>query len=132
MHSGTQWFRMNEQGVLQNLAMREWESHFTQEYGWPMYAEYRHAIQPHAGNLTNAERLASASDFCRPLLAHVGPPASGELPTTKGFVTVTPAAVQLSALRRKPAGGTEIRVVEVEVRPVAGQSRSGLSDFGCL
>ena len=29
LHSGTQSFRMNEQGVLQNLAMREWESHFT-------------------------------------------------------------------------------------------------------
>jgi hypothetical protein len=137
LHSGTQWFRMNEQGVLQNLVMREWESHFTQEYGWPMYAEYRHALWPHGGtkiphwqqtdvmgfrhrlqpserNLTNAERLQAAGDFCRPLLAHVGPPPSGELPPTKGFVTVTPAAVQLSALRKKPGGDTEIRLVEVE------------------
>ena len=114
LHSGTQWFRMNEHGVLQNLVMREWESHFTQEYGWPIYAEYRHAIRPHAGNLTNAQRLESASDFCRPLLAHIGPPASGDLPPTKGFVTIVPAAVQLSALRTKPGGGTEIRVVEVE------------------
>ena len=96
------------------------------------------------GNLTNAQRLATAGDFCRPLLAHVGPlksldlgsminagnpqPMVGvgrpELPPTKGFVTITPASVQLSALRVKTAAGgrilpdpgTEIRVVEVEGR----------------
>jgi hypothetical protein len=40
-----------------------------------------------------------------------------DLPPSKGFVTVTPASVQLSALREKAGRQLEIRVVEVEGRP---------------
>jgi alpha-mannosidase len=114
LHTGTQWFRKDDRGILQNLVMREWESSFTQEFGWPIYSEYRHALWPHGGNLTNADRLRAAGAFSQSLLARVGKPNIGDLPATKGFVTLSPPAVQLSALRRKLGGGLEIRVVEVD------------------
>ncbi len=44
----------------------------------------------------------------------MGPPQIGDLPVTRGFVTVAPEAVQLSALRKKTDGTLEVRVVEVE------------------
>ncbi len=135
LHMGTQWFRRDERG-LSNLVMREWESLFTREYGWPIYAEYRHAMMPHSGNLTNADRLRASSAFGQPLIARVGPLQAGDLPATKGFVTITPAAVQLSALRTKAGEGIEIRVVEVEGQeapasvelgfPVAGACETNL------
>jgi len=119
LHMGTQWFRKDERGVFSNLVMREWATHFDREYGWPIYAEYRHALLPHAGSLNNAERLRASSAFSQPLIARVGPPQTGDLPAAKGFVTVTPDAVQLSALRKKAGRGLEIRVVEVEGREAA-------------
>ncbi len=39
----------------------------TREYGWPLYAEYRHLLWPHAGELTNADRLRAAAAMARPL-----------------------------------------------------------------
>jgi alpha-mannosidase len=136
LHMGTQWFRRDERGVLSNLVMREWASWFDREYGWPIYAEYRHALMPHAGRLTNADRLRAASAFGQPLIARAGVPDAGDLPAAKGFVTVTPAGVQLSALRRKSGAGLEVRVVEVEGRearatvelgfPVAGAHETNL------
>jgi alpha-mannosidase len=114
LHPGTQWFRRDEKGVVSNLVMREWESHFTREYGWPLYVEYHHALLPHAGKFDNSDRLRAASAFTRPLLTHVAAPQQGEQPTAKSFATVTPAGVQLSALRRKPNNSLEVRVVEVE------------------
>ena len=57
LHAGTQYFRHEASGSCSNLVMREWESYFTKEYGWPVYAEYLHGLMPHDGNLTNADRL---------------------------------------------------------------------------
>jgi len=116
LHPGTQWFRRGEKGLLSNLVMREWASWFDREYGWPIYAEYRHALMPHSGRLTNADRLQAASAFGQPLIARPGMTHGGDLPASKGFVLVTPAGAQLSALRRKANGRLEIRVVEVEGR----------------
>jgi alpha-mannosidase len=116
LHMGTQWFRRDERGVFSNLVMREWASHYDREYGWPIYAEYRHALLPHDGNLSNADRLRASSAFGQPLIARAGPAQRGDLPATKGFLAVTPPAVQLAALRKKPGPGLEIRVVEVEGR----------------
>jgi len=116
LHMGTQWFRRDERGVLSNLVMREWASWFDREHGWPIYAEYRHALMPHAGNLTNADRLRASSAFGQELIARVSPLQAGELPAARGFVTVTPASVQLSALRKMTGPGCELRVVEVEGR----------------
>jgi len=136
LHPGTQWFERRENGEIANLLMREWESHWTREYGWPLYSEYRHAFMPHDRKLTNADRLRASAGFAQPLMAHVGPFQTGELPASKGFITVTPAAVQLSALRKKAGKGMEIRVVEVEGKqspatvelgfPVAGACETNL------
>jgi alpha-mannosidase len=115
MHTGNQFFRF-ENGILSNLIMREWESCFSGTHGWPIYVEYRHALMPHAGNLTNADRLRTAATLTQPLLAHVGPPNAGSLPPTKGFVTVSPPAVELSAFRRTLDGKSELRLLEVEGR----------------
>ncbi len=51
LHPGTQYFKREADGVFSNLIMREWESYFTAEYGWPRYAEYRHALWPHGEKL---------------------------------------------------------------------------------
>ena len=119
LHPGTQWFRRDERGVFSNLIMREWESYFDwpiRECGWPIYAEYRHALLPHAAEFTNADRLRAAGAMSQPLLARLGPLRAGELPGTKRFVTVKPAAVQLAALRRKTRGAIELRLSEIEGR----------------
>ena len=94
------------------LVMREWESISTQEYGWPVYSEYRHALRPHAGKLTNADRLRAAAAFGRPLLARVGPPQAGDLPAAQG-------------LRHGHAGGRATVVFPQEAR--RGQWKSAWS-----
>ena len=116
LHAGTQWFRKEDHGVFSNLVMREWESYYTHEFGWPVYAEYRHGLMPHTGGLGNADRLRASREFSGPLLARLGPPRTGDLPARKGFLAVTPPGTQLSALRKKTGSGIEIRVVEVEGR----------------
>jgi hypothetical protein len=114
LHAGTQYFTRDASGVFSNLLMREWESFFTGEYGWPRYSEYRHALMPHGVSLTNAERLRSSAEFTRGLLTVVAEPQQGEMPRRKGFVSVSPENLQLSAFRKKPGGQFELRVVEVE------------------
>jgi len=116
LHLGTQFFRRDEQGVVGNLVMREWESHFTREYGWPIYAEYRYRLMPHGIGMTHSERLRAARAFSRPPLCVIAPTRHGALPLRKSFLEVVPGGVQLSALRRKISGGLELRVVEVEGR----------------
>ena len=116
LHAGTQYFQREAAGKVSNLVMREWESHFTKEYGWPIYAEYRHALWPHGGNLENAQRFRAAAAFARPLACVVREPRRGDLPPSKSFASVSPAGVQLSAFRRKRGGGYELRIVETEGR----------------
>jgi hypothetical protein len=116
LHPGTQYFRRDASGAVSNLVMREWESHFTKEYGWPIYAEYRHVLWPHRATLSNADRLRAAAGFARPLDCVVGEPGHGDLPLSKGFLSVAPSTVQLSAFRRKREGGYELRLVETEGR----------------
>jgi alpha-mannosidase len=43
-------------------------------------------------------------------------PRGGDLPLSQGFLSVSPAGVQLSAFRRKRDGGYELRLVETEGR----------------
>jgi alpha-mannosidase len=94
--------------------MREWESYFTGEYGWPRYSEYHHALLPHGGNITNAERVRAAEGFSQKLVTVVGQPQSGSLPQRKGFITVRPESAHLMVLRTKERQGFELRFVEVE------------------
>ncbi len=114
LHAGTQYFLRETRGPISNLVMREWESHFTQEYGWPVYAEYRHGLMPHGGSLRNAERLRAAAAFTRPLACNLRKPRPGDLPPCGGFLGVLPQGLELSAFRRKPAGGYELRIIETE------------------
>jgi alpha-mannosidase len=114
LHPGTQYFKCEEDGVISNLIMREWESYWTGEYGWPRYSEYHHALVPHRGNLSNADRRRAADAFGQRLFTVCGPPRIGDLPKRKGFVTVKPKGAHLLAFRKKEGQGMEVRVVEVE------------------
>ena len=93
LHMGTQFFRREPSGAVSNLVMREWESFFTKEYGWPNYAEYRHALLPHGAKLSNAERLRAGAALARPLACVVQQPGDGDLPLSKSFLEVQPSAV---------------------------------------
>jgi len=117
LHMGTQYFQRDAAGRISNLAMREWESYFSHEYGWPIYAEYRHALLPHSGNLDNAARIRAAEAFARPLLCVQRKPKTGEWPSTGSFFGVSGAGVRFSSFKKKAAGGYELRVVETEGRP---------------
>ena len=114
LHSGTQFFRREENGLIGNLVMREWESHFTREYGWPIYSEYRYRLMPHRKEMSNSERLRAATAFSRPPLCVVAPAVKGNQPLRKSFLEVAPGGVQLSALRRTTNGRIQLRAVEVE------------------
>jgi alpha-mannosidase len=116
LHPGTQYFRREASGRLSNLVMREWESYFSKEYGWPIYAEYRHGLMPHGGKLGNTDRLRAAAAFARPLACALQKPRRGDLPLTSGFLSVSAPGIQLTAFRRKAEGGYELRLVETEGR----------------
>ena len=114
LHPGTQYFKRDAEGVFSNLIMREWESYFSHEYGWPRYSEYRHALAPHDGSLTHADRVRAAEAFSQGLITVVGKQAGGSLPPRKSFVRVEPKNLQILAFRKKVGPGFEIRAVEVE------------------
>jgi alpha-mannosidase len=114
LHPGTQYFKRDASGVFSNLVMREWESFFTQEYGWPRYSEYRHVLAPHDGRLTHADRVRAAEAFSQGLITVVGKRQQGSLPSRKGFVQVEPKNLQLLVLRKKEGPELEVRAVEVE------------------
>jgi hypothetical protein len=114
LHPGTQYFKQDTEGVFSNLLVREWESYFTGEYGWPRYAEYHHALLPHGGSITNSERLRAASGFSQKLIAVVGQPQTGTLADRKSFITMAPDSAQLLAFRKKERRGYELRILEVE------------------
>ena len=132
LHPGTQWFRRQSNGALSNLLVREWESRWTGEYGWPRYAEYRHLLLPHGSNFTNAERLRASAEFSQELLAALGKPQSGSLPERKGFITVGPGTVQLSAFRKKQGTGFELRFVEVEGGEAAAHTELAIPLTGAV
>jgi len=112
LHPGTQYFRRRPDNVFANLLMREWESHFTREYGWPVYAEYRHGLLPHGKEMRNADRWRAAAVFARPMFAVIGTPHPGQLPPAKSFLEIAPGNVQLSAFRKNFGPGFELRLVE--------------------
>jgi hypothetical protein len=114
LHPGTQYFKRDSDGVFSNLVMREWESFFTGEYGWPCYSEYHHALVPHGANITNADRVRAAEAFSQKLITVVGQPQSGSLPRRKGFITVRPESAHLMVLRAKERLGFDLRFVEIE------------------
>jgi len=136
LHPGTQYFKRDSDGVFSNLVMREWESYFTGEYGWPRYSEYRHALLPHGKDFTNAERTRAAEEFSQKLITMVGRPHDGNLPGRKGFIRVEPSSAHLMVMRAKERKGFELRFLEVEGKkapasvelevPMAGASETNL------
>jgi hypothetical protein len=133
LHPGTQWFARDDKGTVGNLIMREWESSFTSEYGWPLFAEYRHALMPHGRDeMNNAARLRAAAGFTQPLLCRVDAPRPGDLPTSKSFVRVVPETVMLSAFRKKTSPGLELRVVETEGQAADASVGVGLPLAGAV
>ncbi len=115
LHAGTQFFKKDEAGRISNLVMREWESHFTGEFGWPVYAEYRYGLWPH-GTLNNADRLHAAAAFARPLSCVQRKPKPGDWPSSKGFMSGASHGLEVTAFRKKPGSGYELRAVETEGR----------------
>ena len=136
LHPGTQYFRREPSGRVSNLVMREWESYFSKEYGWPIYAEYRHGLMPHGGGLDNSGRLRAAAAFARPLACALVKPQAGDLPRSEGFLSASPAGLGLSSFRKRIDGGYELRVVETEGRRANGSVsirlplvRAGVTDL---
>jgi hypothetical protein len=116
LHAGTQWFERRAAGRIANLVMREWEGYYSKEYGWPIYAEYRHALMPHGAKLDNAGRLRAAAAFTGQLACTLRKPGPGDLPPSGSFLDVSGPGVQLAAFRKKLEGSYELRVVETEGR----------------
>ncbi len=112
-HSGTQYFKRRDDGVIANLAVREWESHYTGEYGWPRVCEYRYSLTPHSREFTNAQRLRAAAELDERPMCVVAPRQSGKLPPRQSFVGVEGGAV-VSAFRRSAADAYELRLFECE------------------
>ena len=116
LHAGTQFFKKDDTGRISNLIMREWESHFTGEFGWPSYAEYRFGLWPHDGKIHNADRLRAAAAFARPLICAQRKPKPGDWPAAKGFLDGAATGLEVAAFRKMPEGGYELRAVETEGR----------------
>ena len=126
LHAGTQYFKKNEGGVFSNLLIREWESYFSDEYGWPPYSEYRHALMPHGSSFTNGQRLRASKEFTQDLLTVVGAPKAGKLSARKGFLSLGPGNAQVCAYREKANGRTELRVVNYDDQPAKVKLEMGL------
>ncbi len=125
LHAGTQYFHLDNQGRVANLLMREWESFWTGEYGWPRYAEYRHALLPHGPDFSHVDRVRASAEFGQSLFSTVGQPKPGKLPKAKSYVTIAPDHAQLSSLRKLTGPGTELRVVEVSGQPAEARVELG-------
>lgn len=132
IHNGTQFFRRDAGGGISNLVMREWESFFTRDIGWPIYAEYRHVLVPHVPaegtpEFRHADALRAAAALDRPLLCRVAIPQHGKLPPAMSFLAARPSNVMVTTLRRKSSGSLELRAVEVDGRPADAEITLGLS-----
>lgn len=125
VHSGCQYFRKESDGTWSNLVMREWESLFTEEYGFPNYAEFNHVLLAHGPEMDGAGRVRAAMEFDSDLLTSVSHARTGDLPPRKSFVRISPDNILLSALRKRPDGGYELRVLETAGKPAAGKLEFG-------
>lgn len=114
-HSGTQYFRLRGNRV-ENLFLREWESHFTQQYGWPAYVEYRYLLTPHSSGWTAKQRLMQARRLDQKDVVCVSQNQDkGTLPARMSFLEMRSECGILSCLRRQ-GEKLEFRFVETEGR----------------
>ena len=127
VHSGTQYFKRNTDGVFSNLALREWNSHFMpNEYGWPRVAEYRYRLVPHANAFTNADRLRSVEAFDQRPICRIEPLHAGQLAKQRSFASVDAKGILISSLRGVGNGAYEVRVIEQDGVPASAQLRLDL------
>jgi alpha-mannosidase len=125
VHSGCQYFRKEKDGTWSNLVMREWESVFNNEYGFPNFAEFTHSLRAHGAEMDNAERARAAAEFDNKFLIAISNSQRATLPGKKSFVRITPDNVLLSAFRKASDKSYEIRVLET-----AGESCITRIDLG--
>jgi hypothetical protein len=130
IHSGTQYFKRESDSAWSNLLIREWESQFTGEYGFPDYAEYRHVLLPHGPDFDDAKRARASMEFDHRLRVAVGHAASGNLPVSKSFVRVSPDNVQVSTFRKKERSGYELRLIETAGKAVTARIELGFAASG--
>jgi alpha-mannosidase len=112
VQSGCQYFRKENDGTWSNLVMREWESVFNNEYGFPNFAEFTHSLRAHGPEMDNGERTRAAVEFDNHFLTAVSNPNAPTLPAKKSFARVTPGNVLLSAFRKNSDASYEVRVLE--------------------
>jgi glycosyl hydrolase family 38 len=112
VHSGCQYFHKESDGTWSNLVMREWESQFTDEYGFPNYAEFTHTLLAHGPAIDDARRLRAAMEFDSKFLTALSHITSGNLPEKKSFVRVSPGNILVSTFRKRPDRGYELRLLE--------------------
>ena len=127
IHSGCQYFRKESDGTWSNLVMREWESHFSEEYGFPNYAEFNHSLLPHGPEMDDAQRTRAAMEFDSKFLTAVSMTSSGNLPARKSFLRVTPDNVLLSAFRKRPDNGYELRLLETSGKEATAKVELGFA-----
>ncbi len=125
IHSGCQYFRKEGNGTWSNLLMREWESLFSDEYGFTNYAEFTHALLAHGPEMDNARRTRAAMEFDNEFVTVVSNSSSGALPAKKSFVRIGPDNVLLSAFRKRSDDGYELRILET-----AGKETTAKVDLG--
>jgi hypothetical protein len=94
------------------LAVREWESYFTGEFGWPRYAEFRHALCPHGKEFGESQCVRKSEEFSQRLIPVQAKQQSGTLPRRRSFLSLSPENVMLSAFYTNPTG-YELRVIEI-------------------
>ena len=123
VHSGTQYFQRRPDGTFANLVVREWESHFTGEFGWPRTCVYRYALRPHGPGFATADRVRTAQAFDQKPRCIVTTPHAGGLPPRGGFLAVEGDGAVLSAFRRPDAGDSRCEVRVVECDGQAGKAR---------
>lgn len=113
--------------VALTTVSKRWERHPEMTLSQcPGAHEFRYAIYPHAGIWADAEVFREAERFCLPLepaQAGASPPVNGckSLPKQFGFLSIEPAALVLSAVKRAEDGnGLVIRLFNPTPTPLQG------------
>ncbi len=112
MHSGTQYFKRKSKKVFSNLVVREWESTYTGEYGWPRVSSYRYVLLPHGPEFSNADRIRAVAEFDQPPICLTDIPHAGKLPPRQSFLQFLGDDIVLSTFRSRTNKELELRLVE--------------------
>lgn len=128
-HSGTQYFKIEENRV-ENLILREWESHFTQQYGWPTYAEYSYLLTPHSSCWTANQKLKQTRflDDREPIIPL--PVTEGALPDRHSFLEVKAENALLSSMLQN-GDKVQLRFLETDGQSGHLSLKNSLGLYSC-